>query len=49
MTKLMQDTGIAIETHHMFWTNNFFMENAESPKNMRKMRSAYTIPTPITR
>jgi len=25
MTKLMQDTGIAIETHHMFWTNNFFM------------------------
>jgi predicted ATPase/class 3 adenylate cyclase len=25
MTKLMQDPGIAIETHHMFWTNNFFM------------------------
>ena len=25
MTKLMKDPGIAIETHHMFWTNNFFM------------------------
>jgi predicted ATPase len=25
MTKLMRDTGIAIETHHMCWTNNFFM------------------------
>jgi DNA-binding SARP family transcriptional activator/predicted ATPase len=25
MTKLMRDAGIAIETHHMFWTNNFFM------------------------
>jgi hypothetical protein len=25
MTKLMEDPGIAIETHHMFWTNNFFM------------------------
>jgi hypothetical protein len=21
----MKDPGIAIETHHMFWTNNFFM------------------------
>jgi predicted ATPase/class 3 adenylate cyclase len=25
MTKLMSDAGIVIETHHMFWTNNFFM------------------------
>jgi tetratricopeptide (TPR) repeat protein len=25
MTKHVQDTGVRIETHHMFWTNNFFM------------------------
>src|SRR5262249_43075779 len=25
MTKHMQDDGVVIETHHMFWTNNFFM------------------------
>jgi DNA-binding SARP family transcriptional activator/predicted ATPase len=25
MTKHTQDTGIIIETHHMFWTNSFFM------------------------
>ena len=25
MTKHLEDTGVAIETHHMFWTNNFFM------------------------
>lgn len=25
MTKHGQDAGVAIETHHMFWTNNFFM------------------------
>jgi DNA-binding winged helix-turn-helix (wHTH) protein/predicted ATPase len=25
MTKRQNDAGIAIETHHMFWTNNFFM------------------------
>jgi DNA-binding winged helix-turn-helix (wHTH) protein/predicted ATPase len=25
MTKRRNDAGIAIETHHMFWTNNFFM------------------------
>jgi predicted ATPase len=25
MTKHLRDDGIAIETHHMFWTNNFFM------------------------
>jgi predicted ATPase len=25
MTKHMADTGVTIETHHMFWTNNFFM------------------------
>ena len=30
MTQLMQDPGIAIETHHMFWTNNFFMGACES-------------------
>jgi class 3 adenylate cyclase/predicted ATPase len=32
MTKHLQNVGVAIETHHMFWTNNFFMgecENAE--------------------
>jgi tetratricopeptide (TPR) repeat protein len=27
ITKNTKDTGIAIETHHMFWTNNFFMGN----------------------
>jgi DNA-binding SARP family transcriptional activator len=25
MTRQRHDAGIAIETHHMFWTNNFFM------------------------
>lgn len=25
MTKGLKDTGVAIETHHMFWTNNLFM------------------------
>ena len=25
MTRHWRDTGVAIETHHMFWTNNFFM------------------------
>jgi predicted ATPase len=25
MTEVMRDAGIAIETHHMFWTSNFFM------------------------
>jgi predicted ATPase len=27
ITKNTKDTGVAIETHHMFWTNNFFMGN----------------------
>ena len=25
MTKHLHDAGVAIETHHMFWTNNLFM------------------------
>jgi DNA-binding SARP family transcriptional activator/predicted ATPase len=25
MAARMRDTGVTIETHHMFWTNNFFM------------------------
>jgi tetratricopeptide (TPR) repeat protein len=27
ISKNSKDAGIAIETHHMFWTNNFFMGN----------------------
>ena len=45
MTKLMEDPGIAIETHHMFWTNM----RAEPPKNTPKRLSPCTIPTGTTR
>jgi predicted ATPase len=42
MTKHMQDEGIAIETHHMFWTNNFFMgECAMAEKHAEEAVAIY--------
>jgi DNA-binding SARP family transcriptional activator len=33
MTRHWHDTGVAIETHHMFWTNNFFMGACAAAEN----------------
>jgi predicted ATPase len=46
----MNDTGIAIETHHMFWTNNFFMgacgiaeKHAEEALNLYDAEKHHTL------